>query len=269
MSEQVSEGMKLFEEAEAKLDGGKINDAFLLAAKIAPLCLENLRFVRLLGKTLFQLGFIDEAYKVSAFVEESLAFRRQHHDSLLAELEAAKEVGYSKMYEVEGVRDDLANPVWEHRARVISRWIPEGAYVLDMGCGNMLIEKHLKNPAGYIPCDIAKRDERTIVCDFDKFEYPPAQSENMILCLGVVNYLQHQKELIEHLCSRGKSFLFTFKPRELVAAKVEKGLYPEAISFKEACDIVTTKGYDLKYQYMLGQGDEILLIANKLSSGGQ
>lgn len=263
MSEQVSESLKLFEEAEARLDGGKINDAFLLAAKAAPLCLENLRFVRFLGKTLFQLGFIEEAYNVSAFVEESITFRNRHQESLLAELNAAKEVGYSKMYEAEGVRDDLHNPVWEHRAKVVARWIPEGAYVLDMGCGNMLIEKHLKNPAGYIPCDIAKRDSRTIVCDFDKFEYPPVQGENLILCLGVVNYLQHQKALLEHLCARGKSFLFTFKPRELVAAKVEKGFYPEAIGFKEASDMVAASGFQLKCQYMLGQGDEILLIANK------
>lgn len=263
MSETVSESAKLFEEAEAKLDGGKINDAFLLAARAAPLCLENLRFVRLLGKTLFQLGFIDEAYKVSAFVEDSIAFRTRHQDALLSELDAAKELGYSKMYEAEGVRDDLANPVWDNRAKVIARWIPAGAHVLDMGCGNMLIEKYLKEPADYIPCDIAKRDERTIVCDFDKFEYPPMRGENLVLCLGVVNYLKHQKELLEHLCARGKSFLFTFKPRELIAAKVQKGFYPEAIGFKEATDLVAASGFQLKCQYVLGQGDEILLIANK------
>lgn len=263
MTEAVSESERLFAEAESKIDAGKLNDAFMLAAKAAPLYLENLRFVRLLGKTLFQLGFTDEAYAVSAFVEKSIVFRNQHQDALLSELGAAKDVGFSKMYEVEGVREDLANPVWDNRAKVISHWIPAGAHVLDMGCGNMLIEKYLKESKGYVPCDIAKRDERTIVCDFDKLEYPPVQDENMIVCLGVVNYLQHQKELIEHICARGKNFLFTFKPRELVAAKVEQGYYPQAISFKEATDIIVAHGYQLKFQHMLGQGDEILLIANK------
>jgi hypothetical protein len=56
-------------------------------------------------------------------------------------------------------------------------YIPAAAVVLDLGCGGMALEGFLPNGCRYIPCDVGRRDERTVICDFNAGQFPDAEAE--------------------------------------------------------------------------------------------
>src|SRR5688572_18805788 len=50
---------------------------------------------------------------------------------------------------------------WSHRSEFAARFVPEGATLMDIGCGKMAIEEMLPPGCTYIPVDLVRRDERT------------------------------------------------------------------------------------------------------------
>src|SRR3712207_7606350 len=44
------------------------------------------------------------------------------------------------------------------------------------GCGMMTLERDLPAPVGYLPCDVVRRDHRTILCDLNR--EPPRSEEH-------------------------------------------------------------------------------------------
>jgi len=82
---------------------------------------------------------------------------------------------------------------WRPRSMRAAHFVPQGATLLDIGCGKMMIENHLPEACRYIPVDIVARDERTLVCDLNKQEYPPLNGVTHISILGVLEYLNDPK----------------------------------------------------------------------------
>ena len=248
----------LFAKLNEALSAGKLNESFYLASQRMPFSIENVDFLRLMTESLAALGFEAEAQTVSAFADELVNHRNAFAEKDQADL-GYNELGHSHPYQVVGKNDQWTHPVWNKRAKMIAGRIPEDAAVLDLGCGNMLIEEHLHQSVRYIPCDVGERDERTIVCDFDKHEYPADQGETHVVCLGVLPYLRNQADLLRHICARNKPFFVTFKPHELTKAKIESGVFPPPIGMGEANTIIRECGFMVGFRHVLGQGDEVLL----------
>lgn len=78
---------------------------------------------------------------------------------------------------------------WTARAEIAAGFIPRGARVLDLGCGAMALERFLPEGCVYIPCDLVARDDRTIVCDFNGGEFPDDVACDVVVALGVLEYL--------------------------------------------------------------------------------
>ncbi|MGB6744231.1 MAG: tetratricopeptide repeat protein [Terracidiphilus sp.] len=90
---------------------------------------------------------------------------------------------------------------WDGRAKFAADYIPSGAAVLDLGCGRMALEKFLPSDCRYIPCDLVRRDARTIVCDFNAGSYPDAQAQDadMVSFLGVLEYVFDPLKFLSHV----------------------------------------------------------------------
>ena len=105
---------------------------------------------------------------------------------------------------------------WSKRARLAAQQIETPGRVLDLGCGEMLIERHLPKGCEYLPVDVATRDSRTIVCDFEQLQYPEVGQVNIVLLLGVLEWLSHPQDLIAHLPTYGASqWLISYQPADL------------------------------------------------------
>ena len=235
------------------------NEGFSLAAQRTPFWLENPDFLRFFGHALHRLGFVEEGQSVSAFAVSLVAHRGRFSGKTKGEHQRYAELGHSHPYAQDGQHEQWTHPVWDRRARMIAGRIPEGATVLDLGCGNMLIERYLPASVRYLPCDVARRDDRTLVHDFDARSFPPDQGETHVVCLGVMPYLTHQEALLQHIVDRRKAFLVTFKPNEFIQAKVAAGTFPPAITLGGAHRIATEAGYEPGFAFVLGQGDEVLI----------
>ena len=77
---------------------------------------------------------------------------------------------------------------WDARAAMAADWIPEGARVLDVGCGAMALEGALKPGCRYFPADVVERRPGCYVIDLNKKEFPPG-GYDWVTFLGVLEYV--------------------------------------------------------------------------------
>ena len=63
------------------------------------------------------------------------------------------------------------DPSWSKRIAEMAKYIAPSASVLDLGCGKMWTKNYLSD-SKYYPVDYRDRGKGTIVCDFNKGEFP-------------------------------------------------------------------------------------------------
>jgi hypothetical protein len=98
---------------------------------------------------------------------------------------------------------------WNARAEKAAKLLSAEKSVLDLGCGTMILERHLKFGTQYWPCDFQKRDSRTIICDLNIMP-PPRVSESAVACLGVLEYLHAPIQLVETLAREYTTGVFSY-----------------------------------------------------------
>ncbi len=96
---------------------------------------------------------------------------------------------------------ELSEPAWDLRAEVAAGFVPAGSRVLDLGCGSMALKRFLPGGCTYQPCDLAARDDRTIVCDFNAGQFPStaAADADVIVMLSLLEYIADVDALFTHL----------------------------------------------------------------------
>jgi hypothetical protein len=81
--------------------------------------------------------------------------------------------------------------VWKLRIKQMAENIPVGSSVMDLGCGKEWLKEFLPSQCTYNGSDYTPRSPSTIVCDFNKFEFPSLQVDVTFVsgCLEyVINY---------------------------------------------------------------------------------
>src|SRR5581483_5648645 len=74
-------------------------------------------------------------------------------------------------------------------AQQVAGYIPIATRVLDVGCGAMALERHLPFGCAYVPADMVRRDDRTLLCDLEAGRFPAAPPVDLITLLGVLEYV--------------------------------------------------------------------------------
>lgn len=77
---------------------------------------------------------------------------------------------------------------WDVRAAKAASLLITCGSIVDFGCGTMQLERHLPASVRYVPVDIVKRDDRTIVLDLNEVT-PPSLAADAAAVLGVLEYL--------------------------------------------------------------------------------
>lgn len=92
---------------------------------------------------------------------------------------------------------------WGRRAQKAADWLTDAnvAGVLDLGCGTMTLERSLPGFIRYLPCDVVRWDDRTILCDLNR-KLPPKVEADAVACLGLLEYLLDPKQVLTELAGR-------------------------------------------------------------------
>ncbi len=76
---------------------------------------------------------------------------------------------------------------WSKRIKEMAKYVSKDRSVLDLGCGKMWARQYLyENP--YYPVDYTYRGEGTIICDFNKKQFPE-QKADIAFVSGTLEYI--------------------------------------------------------------------------------
>lgn len=112
---------------------------------------------------------------------------------------------------------------WAERARLAGEWLPDGAQVGDIGCGDMAVEDLLRG-GSYHPLDLVRRDHRTTVVDLNTAPIPEvflARIDHALL-LGVLEYLAKPEDVLRRLSDAGITLVCSYQLAEYSSREVRR-----------------------------------------------
>src|SRR5271154_6684946 len=96
-----------------------------------------------------------------------------------------------------GVVDPDFGEGWQPRAAAAAEWLADAARVADLGCGTMRLERFLRPGQGYLPVDVARRDERTLVLDLNEpSDLARLPAADACALLGILEYAYRPDALL-------------------------------------------------------------------------
>lgn len=79
------------------------------------------------------------------------------------------------------------------------RW--EGIHsMLDLGAGAMRARDYLPEGVQYLPVDYKERTPETVVCDFNRYEFP-TQTADLVFAVGVLGYVRDWKWFLDRMAA--------------------------------------------------------------------
>ena len=102
--------------------------------------------------------------------------------------------------------------------KAIASLIPNGSIVLDLSCGTMSLEPMLSENCKYIPCDVVKRYDRIIVCDFNRIGKLPLKHEaTIIVVIGLIEYINDVMSFLIALKNYRLPVFLSYHPLEAIS----------------------------------------------------
>lgn len=176
------------------------------------------------------------------------------------ESERRKEVITQRKTDVERWSDPRQlEEFWAKRAEIAATLVTPGSTVLDLGCGSMALEKLLPPGCQYIPCDMVRRDERTLVCDLNSGVFPQVKEATVITVLGVLEYIYEPEPFIKKLYDYRLPIIISYIP-------TDSGIYPDRpamgwvnhLSWQELAAIFQRIGFHL-YKVLRVDSSQVLM----------
>lgn len=134
---------------------------------------------------------------------------------------------------------------WKKRIEEMARFIAPGESVIDLGCGKMWLKPLLKNNI-YHPVDYKRRDECTVVVNFNRHEYPDIGAD-VAFVSGTLEYIEDYEWFVRQICSRSKRCIVSYCTTECYPdLKVRKRMaWKSHLSRSTLLELFTKNGMDL------------------------
>ncbi|MBP8968215.1 MAG: polysaccharide pyruvyl transferase family protein [Lachnospiraceae bacterium] len=117
-------------------------------------------------------------------------------------------------------RGDLENKLgyerveWRKRTVSMAGFLsPNDHVVMDLGAGSMRLKGLLMPGVKYIPVDYKKTSEQTIVCDFNKSEFPQIYAD-AIVAAGILGYIDDPYWFLDQICANTSKCIISYKGKE-------------------------------------------------------
>lgn len=97
---------------------------------------------------------------------------------------------------------------WQNRIRLMAGFIQPKSCVMDLGCGQLWLKNFLAG-CKYIPVDYTKRDAETIVCDFNKYQFPDRDVDCAFVS-GCLEYVIDVEWFIGKIAEQANSCILSY-----------------------------------------------------------
>lgn len=87
---------------------------------------------------------------------------------------------------------------WKKRISLMASYLQPEGVVADLGCGMMWLEQYLGVGHGYLPVDYVRRDDRTLVIDFNAGPLPDLKADVAFLS-GSLEYVRDVPAFVRRL----------------------------------------------------------------------
>ena len=104
------------------------------------------------------------------------------------------------------------DPKWTERIREMAKYITRGKSVIDLGCGKMWLKEYLhENP--YFPVDYISRGDDTIICDFNKKQFPNIQTD-IAFVSGALEYVVDTSWFVSEISMHSRECILSYCLKE-------------------------------------------------------
>lgn len=97
---------------------------------------------------------------------------------------------------------------WKKRLELMSKYLSKGKVVTDLGCGEMWLKEYL-NENIYFPVDYKKRNSDTIICDFNKKQFPSNESDIAFIS-GCLEYIEDVAWFVEKIAQKNSECILSY-----------------------------------------------------------
>jgi hypothetical protein len=138
------------------------------------------------------------------------------------------------------------NANWSPRAALVAKLLAPGDTVLDLGCGQMDLERELPEGSRYIPADIVSRDKRTLYCELNLGIFPDLPAD-VVTMLGVLEYCHKPAAVLRAIAARWQKLVLTYNPTDLDAGRDRRlhGWF-NSLTSAELVKLATDQSYQLE-----------------------
>ncbi|GHT54027.1 hypothetical protein FACS1894106_5230 [Spirochaetia bacterium] len=110
---------------------------------------------------------------------------------------------------------DTYQMIYNARTELMSQFIdPATKSIAEFGCGRCFLKLFLPPNVSYLGIDYVKRNDETLVCDFNKDTLPNIDVDTIFMA-GVLAYVNDTDKFIEYISKSCKQFLISYHPLEL------------------------------------------------------
>ncbi len=149
---------------------------------------------------------------------------------------------------------------WENRVKKMAGFILPFESIMDIGCGQMSLKKFLTTNK-YIPVDYKKRDDETIICDFNKYEFPKINADVAFIS-GCLEYIHDYRWLANKVCHSCNKVILSYCAIEEFPSLNErrKNYWVNHLSFDSIISLFKENGFELSKSTNLDTKDRIMVF---------
>jgi hypothetical protein len=96
-------------------------------------------------------------------------------------------------------KDNVFHENWNERTQLLSNFILPNAAIIEFGAGSQVLKTMLTNYKKYVPSDIVKRNEETLVCDLNQPLVLDLSNFDTVVFSGVLEYVYDINSVFQYL----------------------------------------------------------------------
>ena len=133
------------------------------------------------------------------------------------------------------------NMSWKERISYMAQLIDDDtSTVMDFGCGEMWLRDYLSPTVQYFGVDYKRRDGNTIVCDFNRRQFPDG-SVDVAFCSGVIEYIEDIAWFLDRLAGLADTVIASYVVTENSCKRMPT--WVNAFSTQELVDMFAKAGF--------------------------